>query len=98
MSSRSFVRTVQIQRTSTTQDRRLSDEKLSDEAHRNGNMNWDEGHVILAEYLRDTLVGSGLFGEETVDSDSTAQVRNTRTVAPRSLRLGHGRVRLHGED
>ena len=36
-------------------------EKLRDEAQRNGNQNWDSGHVILAEYLRDTLTMSGLF-------------------------------------
>jgi hypothetical protein len=38
-------------------------EKLRDEARRNGNVNWDEGHVILAEYVRDTLLRSGLFDE-----------------------------------
>lgn len=31
-------------------------EKLRDEAHRNGNVNWDEGHEILARYLLDTLI------------------------------------------
>jgi hypothetical protein len=36
-------------------------EKLRDEAHRNGNINWDDGHEILVTFLRDTLVGSGIF-------------------------------------
>lgn len=36
-------------------------EKLRDEAQRNGNMNWDDGHEILAAFVRDTLVGSGVF-------------------------------------
>jgi hypothetical protein len=36
-------------------------EKLRDEAQRNGNVNWDEGHVILAGFVRDTLLRSGLF-------------------------------------
>lgn len=31
-------------------------EKLRDEAHRNGNANWDVGHEILAKYILDTLV------------------------------------------
>lgn len=39
--------------------------KLRDEAHRNGNGNWDEGHEILARFLRDTLVSSGLFPSQT---------------------------------
>jgi hypothetical protein len=40
-------------------------EKLRDEAQRNGNANWDESHVIFAEFVRDTLVGSELFDEAT---------------------------------
>jgi hypothetical protein len=40
-------------------------EKLRDEAQRNGNANWDESHVILAEFVRDTLVDSELFDEAT---------------------------------
>lgn len=30
-------------------------QKLRDEAHRNGNMNWDKGHEILAGFIRKTL-------------------------------------------
>lgn len=33
-------------------------EKLRDEAHRNGNMNWDAGHEILANYIGETLLVS----------------------------------------
>lgn len=39
-------------------------EKLRDEAQRNGNINWRRDHVILAEYVRETLIRSGLFDEE----------------------------------
>jgi len=38
-------------------------EKLRDEAQRNSNINWGKNHVLLAEYLRDTLTHSGLFDE-----------------------------------
>jgi hypothetical protein len=31
-------------------------EKLRDEAQRNGNINWDEGHEILAHYI-ETILG-----------------------------------------
>ena len=36
-------------------------EKLRDEAQRNGNVNWRDDHAIHVNYLRDTLLGSGLF-------------------------------------
>lgn len=36
-------------------------EKLRDEAQRNGNCNWDDGHETLARFVRETLVDSGLF-------------------------------------
>jgi len=42
-------------------------EKLRDEAQRNGNVNWDDGFEILARFLRDTLVTSGLFVPTTVE-------------------------------
>jgi len=42
-------------------------EKLRDEALRNGNVNWSKGHVIVAEFVRDTLIGSGLFDESSVN-------------------------------
>jgi hypothetical protein len=42
-------------------------EKLRDEAIRNGNINWGPGHARLATYVRDTLTGSGLFDQVTVD-------------------------------
>ena len=32
-----------------------ANEKLRDEAHRNGNANWDEGHELLARYILDRL-------------------------------------------
>ncbi|MGB5336659.1 MAG: hypothetical protein WBN07_13640 [Woeseiaceae bacterium] len=33
-------------------------EKLRDEAHRNGNINWDGGHEILANFIKKTLTAS----------------------------------------
>ena len=36
-----------------------ANEKLRDEAHRNGNINWDKGHEILANYISTILVDSG---------------------------------------
>src|SRR5258705_7401439 len=42
-------------------------EKLRDEAHRNGNVNWDEGYEILARFLRDTLATSGIFAPAIVE-------------------------------
>ncbi|AUC17136.1 hypothetical protein BTO06_15835 [Tenacibaculum sp. SZ-18] len=41
-------------------------EKLRDEAHRNGNINWDNGHEILGLYVKDTLINSNEFDQETV--------------------------------
>lgn len=38
-------------------------EKLRDEAQRNGNINWGPSHAKLAEFLRDTLVSSGIFDD-----------------------------------
>ena len=38
-------------------------EKLRDEAQRNGNGNWDQGHIILANYVKDTLINSGCFDD-----------------------------------
>lgn len=35
-------------------------EKLRDEAQRNGNANWDKGHILMAELLRQHLGGGGL--------------------------------------
>jgi len=32
-------------------------EKLRDEGMRNGNVNWDEGHEMLLNFLRSTLLG-----------------------------------------
>ena len=40
-------------------------EKLRDEAHRNGNINWDSGHEILANYIRNTLCDSDSLSSKT---------------------------------
>ena len=49
-------------------------EKLRDEAQRNGNANWDSGHVVLADFIRDTLIPSGLF-----DEAATAEIQTDVT-------------------
>jgi hypothetical protein len=36
-------------------------EKLRDEAQRNGNVNWDEGHEILLGFLEATLLDAAVF-------------------------------------
>ena len=36
-------------------------EKLRDEAHRNGNVNYSKSHTLLANFIKDTLVSSMLF-------------------------------------
>ena len=41
-----------------------ANEKLRDECHRNGNMNWDSGHEILANYILTTLTESPDVSEE----------------------------------
>jgi hypothetical protein len=49
-------------------------EKLRDEAQRNGNVNWRDDHVILIDYIQDTLINSGLFDDAAVreiKSDTT---------------------------
>ncbi len=35
--------------------------KLQDEAQRNGNMNWDEGHEILTNYILKTIEESNIL-------------------------------------
>ena len=47
-------------------------EKLRDEAQRNGNGNWDEGHSILANFVMNTLIDSECFDditEEEIEED-----------------------------
>jgi hypothetical protein len=41
-----------------------ANEKLRDESQRNGNINWDDGHEILAGFLLDTLTGSAVLTDE----------------------------------
>jgi hypothetical protein len=38
-------------------------EKLRDEAHRNGNLNWGSGQETFIAYLRENLIGSALFDQ-----------------------------------
>ncbi|MBX2850934.1 MAG: hypothetical protein KTR15_04215 [Phycisphaeraceae bacterium] len=41
-----------------------ANEKLRDECHRNGNINWDSGHEILANYILTTLTESPDLSDE----------------------------------
>ena len=47
-----------------------ANEKLRDESMRNGNVNWDHGHEILARYILNTLTES-----PNVDDDAKTQLR-----------------------
>jgi len=38
--------------------------KLQDEAQRNGNANWDKGHVILANYLLEVIEDSKILNDK----------------------------------
>lgn len=42
-------------------------ENLRDEAQRNGNKNWGRRFSFKANFIRDTLIPSGIFSPETVD-------------------------------
>jgi hypothetical protein len=39
-------------------------EKLRDEGMRNGNLNWDEGHQMLLDFIRRTLLGDDTLSTE----------------------------------
>ena len=41
--------------------------KLQDEAQRNGNINWDRGHVILAKYILTTIEKSELLNNNQLN-------------------------------
>ncbi len=41
--------------------------KLWDESHINGNMNWDSGFEILAKYIENTLINSGIFNSDDIN-------------------------------
>lgn len=39
-------------------------EKLADEAQRNGNVNWDKGHIILVEYIVKTIDEANILDDK----------------------------------
>jgi hypothetical protein len=41
-------------------------EQLRDEAQRNGNGNWDQGHQIFCSFIRDILCNSGAFAKDVI--------------------------------
>jgi len=45
--------------------------KLEDEAQRNGNINWDKGHEILALYLSDTIEESNVLDKKQLKKFKT---------------------------
>ncbi len=47
-----------------------ANEKLRDEAQRNGNGNWDSDHELLASYILDTIVA-----DRTIADDVISQLR-----------------------
>ena len=57
-------------------------EKLRDEAQRNGNANWDHGHVVLATYILDTLLADGTVPEAVKSRLRTDIARITRFDEP----------------
>jgi len=73
-------------------------EKLRDEALRNGNVNWSKGHVIVAEFVRDTLINSGLFDESSIneirrDINGLLADCKVRGQPPRCCLHGHASAR-----
>jgi hypothetical protein len=52
--------------------------RLADEAHRNGNMNWDEGHEIWCDFLEATLLDNSVFSEDELQKieDALEQARD----------------------
>lgn len=57
-------------------------EKLRDEAHRNGNGNYHDGHRRMAGYLRDTLLESGIFTDEIAGEIRRDSKKLTYKTAP----------------
>jgi len=47
-------------------------EKLRDEAHRNGNINWWEGHAEMATFMQHTLLESALFSAQQTEQIKSA--------------------------
>jgi hypothetical protein len=41
--------------------------RLSDEAYRNGNINFDKDHAILCQYIRDKLKDPAVFSPEEIE-------------------------------
>ena len=52
-------------------------ERLRDEAQRNGNGNWDEGHGIFCQFILDTLCGAGVF-DEMIQKEIRADIATLR--------------------
>jgi len=58
--------------------------KLRDEAERNGNINWDDGHIIFAEFIRASLSKKGVLSENEIlqlneDIDLVLDYKNPQT-------------------
>ncbi len=67
-------------------------EKLRDEAQRNGNINWNDGHQALIAYLQDTLLGSALFGQAAAQEIETDLDRLSRYEYPESSDAPYDRL------
>lgn len=53
-------------------------EKLRDEAQRNGNINWDEGYIILCDYILFHLIERSSFSSEDKNkiNENIARIKN----------------------
>lgn len=67
-------------------------EKLRDEAQRNGNLNWNDGHQALIAYLQNTLLGSALFDQAAVQEIETDLHRLSRYDYPESSDTPYDRL------
>lgn len=67
-------------------------EKLRDEALRNGNGNWDDGFEILARFLWETLVNSGLFAAPIVEQIDRDVARLLHVDVPETGDEPHDRL------
>jgi hypothetical protein len=67
-------------------------EKLRDEAQRNGNINWNDGHQALIAYLQDTLLGSALLDQAEAQEIETDLDRLSRYEYPESSDAPYDRL------
>jgi len=57
-------------------------EKLRDEAQRNGNVNFGDGHKLLAKFVMETLVNSGIFEQAEMAKIKTETKKLMKSTRP----------------